>query len=125
MPKKEGLNVIPLIDIMLVLLAIVLSVSTFIAQGNIKIDLPNSESAEKKQDENDKIAVLINKDNDFFIGEEKVPEENLKEKLNEIKNETLIELKSDKESKFDSFIKVIDILKEKNHENFAITTTTE
>ena len=125
MPKKEGLNVIPLIDIMLVLLAIVLSVSTFIAQGSIKIDLPNSESAEKKQDENDKIAVLINKDNDFFIGEEKVPEENLKEKLNEITNETLIELKSDKESKFDSFIKVIDILKEKNHENFAITTTTE
>ena len=125
MPKKEGLNVIPLIDIMLVLLAIVLSVSTFIAQGSIKIDLPNSESAEKKQDENDKIAVLINKDNDFFIGKEKVPEENLKEKLNEIKNETLIELKSDKESKFDSFIKVIDILKEKNHENFAITTTTE
>ena len=125
MPKKEGLNVIPLIDIMLVLLAIVLSISTFIAQGNIKIDLPNSESAEKKQDENDKIAVLINKDNEFFRGEEKVAEENLKEKLNEIKNETLIELKSDKESKFDSFIKVIDILKEKNHENFAITTTTE
>ena len=125
MPKKEGLNVIPPIDIMLVLLAIVLSISTFIAQGHIKIDLPNSESAEKKQDENDKIAVLINKDNEFFIGEEKVAEENLKEKLNEIKNETLIELKSDKESKFDSFIKVIDILKEKNHENFAITTTTE
>ena len=125
MPKKEGLNVIPLIDIMLVLLAIVLSISTFIAQGNIKIDLPNSESAEKKQDEKDKIAVLINKDNEFFIGEEKIAEENLKEKLNEIKNETLIELKRDKESKFDSFIKVIDILKEKNHENFAITTTTE
>ena len=125
MPKKEGLNVIPLIDIMLVLLAIVLSISTFIAQGTIKIDLPTSERAEKKQDENDKIAVLINKDNEFFIGEEKVAEENLKEKLNEIKNETLIDLKSDKESKFDSFIKVIDILKEKNHENFAITTTTE
>ncbi len=125
MPKKEGLNVIPLIDIMLVLLAIVLSISTFIAQGNIKIDLPNSESAEKKQDENDKIAVLINKDNEFFIGEEKIAEENLKEKLNEIKNETLIELKSDKASRFESFIKVIDILKEKNHENFAITTTTE
>ena len=123
--KKDGLNIVPFIDIMLVLLAIVLSISTFIAQGHIKIDLPNSESAEKKQDENDKIAVLINKDNEFFIGEDKIAEENLKEKLNEIKNETLIELKSDKESKFDSFIKVIDILKEKNHENFAITTTTE
>lgn len=125
MPKKEGLNVIPLIDIMLVLLAIVLSVSTFIAQGQIKIELPNSESAEKKQDEKEKMTIKINKDNEFFIDDKKVVEEDLKQKINELTNETLIELKSDKQSKFDSFVKVIDILKEKNHENFAITTTIE
>ena len=124
-PKKEGLNVIPLIDIMLVLLAIVLSVSTFIAQGKIQIDLPNSESAEKKQDDKEKVVIIINKDNEFFIDDIKIADEELKNKINEIKNDTLIELKSDKESKFDSFVKVIDILKEKNHENFAITTTTE
>ena len=125
MPKKEGLNVIPLIDIMLVLLAIVLSISTFIAQGQIKVDLPNSQSAEKEQDQKDKVVVLVNKDNEFFIDDEKVSEEVLKTKLKEIQNETLVELKSDKESKFDSFVKIIDILKEKNHENFAITTTIE
>ena len=125
MPKKEGLNVIPLIDIMLVLLAIVLSISTFIAQGQIKVDLPNSQSAEKEQDQKDKVVVLVNKDNEFFIDDEKVSEAVLKTKLKEIQNETLVELKSDKESKFDSFVKIIDILKEKNHENFAITTTIE
>ena len=32
-PKKEPLNIVPFIDIMLVLLAMVLSVSTFIAKG--------------------------------------------------------------------------------------------
>lgn len=124
MPKKEGLNVIPLIDIMLVLLAIVLSVSTFIAQGNIPIDLPSSESAKTEQEEK-KIAVVINKDNEFFVDDEKVDEENLKERLNEIDSKTLVELKSDKDSKFEMFIKVIDILKEKNHENFAVTTLTK
>lgn len=124
MPKKEGLNVIPLIDIMLVLLAIVLSVSTFIAQGNILIDLPSSESAKTEQEDN-KIAVIINKDNEFFVDDEKIAEENLKERLSDIDTKTLIELKSDKDSKFEMFVKVIDILKEKNHENFAITTLTE
>ncbi|MGB2551800.1 TonB system transport protein ExbD [Campylobacter sp. MOP51] len=124
MPKKEGLNVIPLIDIMLVLLAIVLSVSTFIAQGNIPIDLPSSESAKTEQEDN-KIAVIINKDNEFFVDDEKIAEENLKERLSDIDTKTLIELKSDKNSKFEMFVKVIDILKEKNHENFAITTLTE
>lgn len=124
MPKKEGLNVIPLIDIMLVLLAIVLSVSTFIAQGNIPIDLPSSQSAEQEV-KDDKIAIIINKENEIFIGDEKIKDENLKEQLNEINSKTLIELKSDKDSKFEMFVKVIDILKEKNHENFAITTLTE
>ena len=41
--RAEGLNIIPLIDVMLVLLAIVLSVSTFIAQGKIPITLPQDE----------------------------------------------------------------------------------
>ena len=33
-PKKEPLNIVPFIDIMLVLLAMVLSISTFIAKGD-------------------------------------------------------------------------------------------
>ncbi|EHD7828124.1 TonB system transport protein ExbD, partial [Campylobacter jejuni] len=45
LPKNEGLNIVPFIDIMLVLLAIVLSISTFIAHGKIQISLPSSENA--------------------------------------------------------------------------------
>ena len=43
--KRDGLNIVPFIDIMLVLLAIVLSVSTFIAQSGIKVELANSKNA--------------------------------------------------------------------------------
>lgn len=49
--RKDGLNVVPFIDIMLVLLAIVLSISTFIAQGKIKLDLPEASSATPQKDE--------------------------------------------------------------------------
>ncbi|MFC2587178.1 MAG: TonB system transport protein ExbD [Campylobacter sp.] len=125
MPKKEGLNVIPLIDIMLVLLAIVLSISTFIAQGKIPIDLPSAESAQQDNEDKKKISVVIDKDNNFFIDDTQINPDELKTKLNEIDAKTLVELRSDKDSKFDSFVRVIDILKEKGHENFAIQTLAE
>ena len=125
MPKKEGLNVIPLIDIMLVLLAIVLSISTFIAQGKIPIDLPSAESAQQDNEDKKKISVVIDKDNNFFIDDTQINPDELKAKLNEIDAKTLVELRSDKDSKFDSFVHVIDILKEKGHENFAIQTLAE
>lgn len=125
MPKKEGLNVIPLIDIMLALLAIVLSISTFIAQGKIPIDLPSAESAQQDNEDKKKISVVIDKDNNFFIDDTQINPDELKAKLNEIDAKTLVELRSDKDSKFDSFVRVIDILKEKGHENFAIQTLAE
>lgn len=123
--KKDGLNIVPFIDIMLVLLAIVLSISTFIAQGKIAVDLPSAKSAQQDKEDEKKMSVVIDKDNKFFIDDVEISEDELKDKLNAVDIKTLIELKSDKNAKFDSFVKVIDILKEKGHENFAIQTISE
>jgi len=123
--KKDGLNIVPFIDIMLVLLAIVLSISTFIAQGKIAVDLPSASSTEQIKEDEKKVSVVIDKDNKFFIDDAEISEDELKDKLNAVDIKTLIELKSDKNAKFDSFVKVIDILKEKGHENFAIQTISE
>ena len=123
--KKDGLNIVPFIDIMLVLLAIVLSISTFIAQGKIAVDLPSAKSAQQDKEDEKKVSVVIDKDNKFFIDDVEISEDELKDKLNAVDIKTLIELKSDKNAKFDSFVKVVDILKEKSHENFAIQTISE
>ena len=123
--KKDGLNIVPFIDIMLVLLAIVLSISTFIAQGKIAVDLPSAKSAQQDKEDEKKVSVVIDKDNKFFIDDAEISEDELKDKLNAVDIKPLIELKSDKNAKFDSFVKVIDILKEKGHENFAIQTISE
>ena len=123
--KKDGLNIVPFIDIMLVLLAIVLSISTFIAQGKIAVDLPSASSTEQIKEDEKKVSVVIDKDNKFFVDDVEVTADELKEKLVAVDTKTLVQLKSDKNAKFDSFVKVIDILKEKGHENFAIQTVSE
>lgn len=122
LPKNEGLNIVPFIDIMLVLLAIVLSVSTFIVHGKIKVDLPSSKNHIESIENKKKISLLIDSNNIFYIDDEKINMEKLKFFLNHVDKQTMIELKADKNAKFESFIFVIDILKSKQHENFQIVT---
>ncbi|AWK61343.1 TonB system transport protein ExbD [Helicobacter cinaedi] len=120
-PKKDGLNIVPFIDVMLVLLAIVLSVSTFIAQGQIKVELPYASQNEQKQDEKP-VIIAIDDKNVIYFDDKQMEIESLKEQIAKIDNKTLIQLKSDKDSKFETFIQIVDILKEKGHENFGIST---
>ncbi|PAF44271.1 TonB system transport protein ExbD [Helicobacter sp. 11S02596-1] len=121
--KGEGLNIVPFIDIMLVLLAIVLSVSTFIAQGKIAIDLPEADSAQKQNDDK-KVTIVVDANNTIYVDDKPNTLEELKDVIDNTDPKTLVELKSDKDSKFETFVKIIDLLKEKNHENFAISTKT-
>lgn len=122
LPKNEGLNIIPFIDVMLVLLAIVLSISTFIAHGEIKINLPQSQSSNNLSENKHKITISIDKNNVFYLDKQVITLTELAAKINSIDLGTTIELKSDKDAKFENFIHVIEILKSKNHENFKIIT---
>lgn len=125
LPKNEGLNIIPFIDIMLVLLAIVLSVSTFIAQGEIKINLPKSQSAAGLSDEIKKLLIAIDENNKFYLDDKETSIDDIKSKFENLSLDTFVELKSDKNAKFESFIQIIDLLKLKNHDKFQIITEKE
>lgn len=122
LPKNEGLNIVPFIDIMLVLLAIILSISTFIAQGSIKINLPSSQSSINISEKEEKISISIDAQNIFYVDDKKISLDELKHTIDNLNPKTIVELKSDKDSKFESFVKVIDLLKAKKHENFQILT---
>lgn len=119
--RKEGLNIVPFIDIMLVLLAITLSVSTFIAQGLIKVDLPSAKSAQSPSEEK-KITIKIDEHSQIFVDDIAVDSEALKSNLEHLQKHDLVVLENDKNSKFEAFVIVMDTLKELNHENFAIVT---
>ncbi|WP_033787067.1 TonB system transport protein ExbD [Helicobacter pylori] len=121
--RGDGLNVVPFIDIMLVLLAIVLSISTFIVQGKIKVSLPNAKNAEKTQSNDQKVVVIsVDEHDNIFVDDKPTTLEALSTVVKQTDPKTLIDLKSDKSSRFETFISIMDILKEHNHENFSIST---
>ncbi|GAA6948550.1 TonB system transport protein ExbD [Helicobacter pylori] len=121
--RGDGLNVVPFIDIMLVLLAIVLSISTFIVQGKIKVSLPNAKNAEKSQPNDQKVVVIsVDEHDNIFVDDKPMNLEALSAVVKQTDPKTLIDLKSDKSSRFETFISIMDILKEHNHENFSIST---
>ncbi len=121
--RGDGLNVVPFIDIMFVLLAIVLSVSTFIVQGKIKVSLPNAKNAEKSQPNDQKVVVIsVDEHDNIFVDDKPMNLEALSAVVKQTDPKTLIDLKSDKSSRFETFISIMDILKEHNHENFSIST---
>lgn len=120
--KPEGLNVIPFIDIILVLLAMILSISTFVAHGEIKLELPKTDSSSNITDNKNKIQITINAENIYFIDDKKSNIEEIRARLNSIQKETIIELRSDKRAEFNAFIQIVDILRKSNHDNFQILT---
>ncbi|EAL3914036.1 TonB system transport protein ExbD [Campylobacter upsaliensis] len=121
-PKNEGLNIIPFIDIMLVLLAIVLSLSSFIAHSKIDLKLPVSENSTSFNESQNKFFIVINERDEFFLNDEKVNLDQLKNAILALDKDTMVTLKSDKFAKFESFVKIIDLLKIKEHEKIQIIT---
>ena len=108
--------------IMLVLLAMVLSISTFIAKGEIKINLPASKTASQAENVKAPLLVQVDAAGDFFRDGTRVSFEELAEAIAGIPRDKPVLLRMDRESKFEHFIRVIDLLKEHQHENFRIAT---
>ncbi len=118
--KFDSMNVIPFIDIMLVLLAIVLTFSTFIAQGRVELTLPKSTTTEQK---NLKLKELvIDAKGNITFDKTSIKLDNLKEILSTLSKDTNISLRADENTPFKTFVQVIDIFKELKLEKISIVT---
>ena len=110
--KNDGMNVIPFIDVLLVLLAIVFVISNFIALGKIEINLPQASNV--KQIEEIKHNIVISENRKFYIDDIEISKEELKTKIGQFSVEDIVTITSDKLSLYEDFIYVIDLLKEYN-----------
>lgn len=118
--KFDSMNVIPFIDIMLVLLAIVLTLSTFIAQGRIEITLPKASTNEQTNLELKELII----DAKGLIVFERIPLEitQLKGVLSSLPKTTPISLRADENTPFKVFVQVIDTFKELKMDKISIVT---
>lgn len=122
MKRIDTINVIPFIDIMLVLLVMVLTTATFIKTGLIPVDLPEAKgsAAEHKPSE---LKLTIKKDGSLWIDEKtQVSLEQFEQKVTEGGKEMTVVLYSDKEAAFQNFVGVMDVLKRLGHEQLYIVT---
>ena len=122
-PKRfDQINVIPFIDIMLVLLVMVLTTATFIKQGIIPVNLPEAKASKKENNIKKEVTIYINSKGVMFFEKEKVSPKKLEVKLSKISKKQTVILQSDKNSQFQDFVTVMDILKRLNHEQLYIVT---
>ena len=119
--RFDKMNVVPFIDIVLVLLVIILATSTFVKNQTIKVDLPTASS--KKSEEKKNIQIAVNKEGEYSYGNEILSIDLIREKLMKLDpKKDLISLRMDKSSEFRYFVDIIDILKTKGFENISIIT---
>lgn len=118
--KFDAINVVPFIDVMLVLLTIVLTIATFVAQGLIPVNLPKG--SVKQESSLKTIEITIKEDGKIYYQNEEVTKEILRVKVQTIGKNDAVSVKSDKNSKFQSFVDVIDVLKERDIEKVSIIT---
>jgi biopolymer transport protein ExbD len=118
--KIESINVIPFIDIMLVLLAIVLTTATFIAKGSIKIDLPQASSQAQKFEKPLELTLTVK--GELFLDDKKISIEKLNDALSNISKKTTIIINGDKNMNYKYFVSVIDKLTLGGYTNLSIAT---
>lgn len=119
--KFDQINVIPFIDIMLVLLVMVLTTATFIKQGIIPVDLPEAKKSEKEQLKKE-VHVAVTKEGKLFLEKRELSAADLEAELSKIDKEQTVVLSSDKQAQFQDFVTVMDILKRLGHEQLFIVT---
>ncbi len=121
MKRFNQINMIPFIDIMLVLLAIVLTTATFVSQGLIDVNLPKAEEvSEPAPEQEEPLQIAINASGDLFFGEEKIVYKDLKNKLVDVDKAQFIVLRIDKQATFEQFMKILDPLKAGQFSNLSI-----
>jgi len=122
MDEKEFdyINVIPLVDVMLVLLTIVLTTSTFIATGAIRVELPQ---ATKSPAEILKTQTIeIDASGNVYLNGRPAALEELKVSLQSTPRETPLLIRADKNIRLQAFVDVLDVVKNLEFKRVSLQT---
>jgi len=122
MEEKEFdlINVIPFIDVMLVLLTIVLMTSTFVVGGIIPIELPKVVAAHEKAMKAQ--VVEIDSGGVIYYQGRKITMTDLKEKVSSVPRDASFLIRADKSIPLQDFVEVIDAIKTIGFKRISLQT---
>jgi biopolymer transport protein ExbD len=123
MDEKEFdyLNVIPLVDVMLVLLTIVLTTSTFIATGGIQVELPKAEANEETAALHPR-TIIIDEEGRIWLEADELTLASLTAVLEGVDRETPILVRADKSLALQGFVDVFGAVKQLGFAHLSLQT---
>lgn len=105
----DSINVIPLVDVMLVMLTIVLTTSTFIAVGSLPVQLPSAVNCPTEQLSG--AIIEIDRQGQVYLDASPIQISELASALSRHENTTPIMIRSDNRIELQIFVNVMDVVK--------------
>ena len=106
--EMDHINIVPLLDIMLVLLTIVLTTATFVANGRIPVDLAKSSAAAPAQAAT--LVLTMAADRSLYLNDQLVPD--LASALADQDRATRVLLRADGKLALQDFVSTVDAIKQ-------------
>ncbi len=116
----DYMNVIPLVDVMMVLLVIVLMTSTFIASGVIPVDLPRASHNQNQIRKS--VTIVIDAEGRAHMESIPMTLSGLEARLSALGKETPVLVKADRNLAVQSCVDVLDILTGQGFRKVALQT---
>lgn len=104
--ELNQINVIPLVDVMLVLLVIVLTTATFITTGQIPVDLATAKEAGDRRDV--PLVITLTSDGRLFINDRPASREGVTSALTPHPRESPVVVRADRVTLLERFVEVVD-----------------
>lgn len=104
--ELNNINVIPLVDVMLVLLVIVLTTATFVTTGQVPVELAKAAAAANRPDK--PLIVTVTAEGELFVVDRLVAEAQLDATLLAYPRESLVLVRADKVTLLERFVSVVD-----------------
>ncbi len=110
MKKIDSLNLVPFIDIMLVLLVIVLVSASFSVSSQLPIQIPKVDEGATNSTDSKRLNIAIDKDGKMYVNNQSVDKVELYGYLRSVENDTNIVIKADKDANVQQFVDVMAAL---------------
>lgn len=104
--EVNQINVIPLVDVMLVLLVIVLTTATFISTGQIPVNLAKAKEVGDRKDV--PIVITLTSEGKLFLNDRPVADGELPAALTTQPRESAVVVRADKVTLLERFVAVVD-----------------
>ncbi len=104
--EVNQINVVPLVDVMLVLLVIVLTTATFISTGQVPVNLAKAKETSARKDT--PIVITITAEGGLFLNDRAVAEGGLPPLLQAYQTESPVVVRADRVTLLERFVSVVD-----------------